>query len=348
MRRLFLVGPYPPPWGGIAVHVQALERLARERGIEVSVIDTGAGCNGGGGVVQGRGASGLARAVKWTHGSPLHVHIPGNNLKSWLVALALGRPFRRKGPGAVLTVHSGLTPAVLEDRANREVARAASIGYETVFCTNQSIASALADCGVSSSRLEVLPPFLGDRFRPGELPSEVAGLRRTCRTLVVAAVAEGPQYGVEVLVAALEELSADPCIGALIFGPGSERLVGASWIERFRMEGRIALLGSVSHAAALGLISQADVFVRPTLADGDSLSVREALSLGVRVVASAVGNRPREATLFRAGDPADLVRAIEASLAGPNPSPGTGAVDSSSRFLGAWEAIGLSMDGGVA
>jgi len=46
------------------------------------------------------------------------------------------------------------------------------------------------------------------------------------------------------------------------------------------------------------------VFVRPTLADGDAVSVREALALGRVVVASAVGERPAAARLFPAGDAA--------------------------------------------
>jgi glycogen(starch) synthase len=48
------------------------------------------------------------------------------------------------------------------------------------------------------------------------------------------------------------------------------------------------------------------VFVRATRADGDALSVREALGLGSRVVASDVGHRPPGCLLFRSGDAGDL------------------------------------------
>ena len=55
--------------------------------------------------------------------------------------------------------------------------------------------------------------------------------------------------------------------------------------------------------------------MRPTLADGDAISVREALALGRPVVASAVGARPPAAALFRAGDAAACAEQIFQSLA---------------------------------
>jgi glycosyltransferase involved in cell wall biosynthesis len=43
----------------------------------------------------------------------------------------------------------------------------------------------------------------------------------------------------------------------------------------------------------------ADIFLRPTNTDGDAISVREALYLGVPVVASDVVERPHETLIFK-------------------------------------------------
>jgi glycosyltransferase involved in cell wall biosynthesis len=56
------------------------------------------------------------------------------------------------------------------------------------------------------------------------------------------------------------------------------------------------------------------LFVRPSFADGDALSVREALSLGVPVLASDVVPRPMGCAVFRAGDFRDLVSKIETMI----------------------------------
>jgi glycosyltransferase involved in cell wall biosynthesis len=56
------------------------------------------------------------------------------------------------------------------------------------------------------------------------------------------------------------------------------------------------------------------VFVRPTLKDGDSISVREALVLGVPVVASRVGSRPPGTILFHPGNVEDMLSKVELAL----------------------------------
>jgi glycosyltransferase involved in cell wall biosynthesis len=77
-----------------------------------------------------------------------------------------------------------------------------------------------------------------------------------------------------------------------------------------------------------------DLFVRPTRADGDSISVREALGLGVRVLASDVGQRPPGVVRFSVGDPASLAAGARAALAGPRPDDA--GADVSARILELW------------
>jgi glycosyltransferase involved in cell wall biosynthesis len=64
------------------------------------------------------------------------------------------------------------------------------------------------------------------------------------------------------------------------------------------------------------------VFVRATLEDGDSISVREALALGVPVVASRVGTRPPGTILFHPGDVEDMLSKVDLAWAGGVPCLG--------------------------
>jgi glycosyltransferase involved in cell wall biosynthesis len=57
-----------------------------------------------------------------------------------------------------------------------------------------------------------------------------------------------------------------------------------------------------------------DVFVRPTITDGDSVSVRECLSLGVPVVASDAVARPPGCVLFKSRDMDGFDAAVESVL----------------------------------
>jgi glycosyltransferase involved in cell wall biosynthesis len=62
------------------------------------------------------------------------------------------------------------------------------------------------------------------------------------------------------------------------------------------------------------LFERVDLFVRPTLSDGDSVSIREALHFQIPVVASDVVVRPTGVHCFKAGDVGDFTITVEAVL----------------------------------
>lgn len=340
--RLVLVGPWPSPWGGIAVHVRALRELAVRHGFAVEVLDVGEGHaarDGSEGVRDagsyGRFAGELLRMA--ARDAVLHVHVPGNNTKAWMVACAAAAA----RPGGLLTVHSGLAPALLESSAaSRRLARLAASGYSRVLCANGGIATALERCGVPSRRLQVLPAFVPGALAPGEPPSLAHAARARFGQLLAAALAPGNQYGQDVLLDAMALLrERAPALGMLVYGPGTDAPAFADEVADRGLFGRVVALGEIDQPASLGVMRLSDAFVRPTRADGDSVSVREALGLGVRVVASDVGNRPPDVSLFRAGDPRDLAARIEAALALPPPPEANVAGDASDRILSTWRDL---------
>lgn len=59
---------------------------------------------------------------------------------------------------------------------------------------------------------------------------------------------------------------------------------------------------------------EADVYIRPTYTDGDSVAVREALDLGVQVVASDVCRRPDGVFTYQYGNLDDFIDKVEIAL----------------------------------
>jgi glycosyltransferase involved in cell wall biosynthesis len=135
-------------------------------------------------------------------------------------------------------------------------------------------------------------------------PAGFARLRRLHAPLLAATVVpQQAEYGADVLLDAFARVRARlPSAGLVIYGPGTRTPALAA-------DG-VHLLGELDRARALGVVAGADLFVRPSRADGDALSVREAIALGRPVVASAVGQRPPEALLFPAGDAAACAEKI--------------------------------------
>jgi glycosyltransferase involved in cell wall biosynthesis len=114
-----------------------------------------------------------------------------------------------------------------------------------------------------------------------------------------------------------------PGAALALYGPGSDAV----------REDGVHPFGELHRPQALALIAACDVFVRPTLADGDSVSVREALALGRKVVATSVGHRPAEVRLVPPGDPQALAQALIASSAEPPAHFPAGGPDGVERIL---------------
>ena len=62
------------------------------------------------------------------------------------------------------------------------------------------------------------------------------------------------------------------------------------------------------------LWEQADVYVRPTYTDGDSVAVREALDMGVQVVASNVCQRPEKVITYKYGNDCMLLESLRYAI----------------------------------
>jgi glycosyltransferase involved in cell wall biosynthesis len=321
--RLSLIGNWPRPYGGVAVHLAALARTLRARGADVVVLDIGRGDHRGPGLRPARGALryALALSAVAAEGRLVHLHTSGANAKSWLVALAAGRARRAFAPRGVLTLHSGSAPSFLRRAAvHRRLAAAACAGFGAVVTVNDEIADALAGAGVERSRVRTIPAFSGEVLEPPEEPAGLASFRAGHAPLLAAALAPGPIYGAELLAESFRRLRKErPGAGLVVFGAGTD---GPAWTG----PGLLGL-GEVGHRAALAVLAASDVFVRPTRADGDAITVREALALGRAVVASDVGHRPAGCLLFPTGDvgalSARLAEAVDAGRrAGPAVAPG--------------------------
>jgi glycogen synthase len=316
MRRILLVGDYPPPYGGLSVQVASLaHQLAARADTQVQVLDIGArrretrsGCLPARGPI-GLGATILSHARR---GFTPHVHTNGHNRKSWLVTLGCTIAAAAGGRQAVVSLGSGLMPAFLESAgpAMRTLARLGLSAAGAVIVRNERARVALTTLGIAPEKLVVLAGFYGvapDEI--GDVPAEVSDFRQRHDPLIGAVASLGPEYGLALLLDAAARLRPKhPHLGVLFLGP--DRLDDGC--PRWALP-----VGECERPALLGAMQRLDVFVRPTYFDGDASSVREAQALGVRVVASDTDFRPDGVRRFPCGDADALATAIDDALARP-------------------------------
>ena len=333
--KLLLIGPFPPPHGGISVHVAEAKRHLDRAGICNRVLNLNRAAPQGDEYICVRSGIGLLRVLlaHVRNGWTLHLHTNGHNNKSWLVALACGL-IGQFAPACLLTVHSGMAPTYLGRTSiwRRLLAYYACRLHGRVIAVNRQIMLSIISLGVSCDRVEVIPAYLS--VSPSaDLPALSEDLAKQSRPLISSVLFYRPEYGFDVLIHALSRLRHRyPDAQCLVMGSGEQQEEAERLIREEGLEKNMKLLGDVPHELCLAMISASDVFVRATRKDGDSISVREALALGVPTVVSDVGHRPPGAILFRAGDQDELVRRMETALAMPrHNSPGRNAQPFSSN-----------------
>lgn len=331
--RVVIVGSLPPPWGGVVTHVRELERALREHGVKTEILDP-----------RRRGPDGrdgrprlLARLLRARlSGELVHVHTNGHNRKSWLLALAcgLGRP-------SLLTIHSGLSPPFI--RAHAALVRATCARHAVVIAVNSRILDALVYVGVPAETVVTCPAF-----SPGQLglklsPPGLAAFRRRHDPLLACALGNAPEYGADVLLDAFARVASTfPKAGLVAYGAGTRSPEFVRQLAALPLGGAVQLYDELSRPRALAVVDACDLFVRPSRADGDALSIREALCLGRPVVASDVVHRPEGVVLFASGDSSELAEKIFHSLGNPGPASAP-QVDCLPALLSLYQRCGVEL-----
>jgi glycosyltransferase involved in cell wall biosynthesis len=284
----------------------------------VTVLDIGAGQNRGEGVFpSGREPHFAKELVRLTRSNDLvHLHTSGANPKSWILTTLVGLTAQATGCLPLVTFHSGHGPRYISTTARALTARVALRPYRRVICVNDEISKALSRIGAAYARHVVAPAFGREGVEAGGLPEAVSDFIARHQVIVSAMLAPGRDYGAVELIGAFQQFHAEhPEAGMILYGPGTDDLETGRLARP--LGNAVLRLGQVERPVALAVMRASRLFVRPTLVDGDAVSVREALAMGTRVVATTVGHRPEGVFLCRPGDVDDLARTLSTAITAP-------------------------------
>lgn len=307
--RVVLVGPVPPPAGGVAMHLIRLKSILVARGMEVMVVNESR-ANDTNSVNIRRFQ--LVQYVTVIAGSDV-VYIHSGVPLFRILHILLSKLFRKK---VVLTLHSYRASAVL---AGVEIFFFRLCN--TVVCVNESI-----KCNLMLRNAVVKDAFLppsDDARLPNEIGKRLESDRLNGVKIIVSNASrlilnDGEDlYGADICIEAcriLKESGLNFCFYFVVCDPDN-----STELEKAKkLLGRLELddcfkfiLGSLNFSS---LLKESDVSVRATNTDGDSISVRESLCFGVPIVASDVVGRPMGVTLFTNRDAKSLAAGIVASL----------------------------------
>jgi len=318
--HVLLLGPYPPPHGGVQTNLAAIHRLLLDRKIAANVINlTRHRRPPHDGVLYPASGTQVLRLILTTPATIIHMHV-GGELTLRLLALGLVCCLlpRRK---VVLTFHSGGYPSSPQGKTAAPGTLRGLVlrRFDCVIAINRQLEALFLKFGVRPERIRFMLPYALPQYKPGtELPPDVDRFFTTHEQVLLSMGWLEPEYDYPLQIRALARLRRMfPRLGLAIFGAG--RLE-----EELRAQGRatgeskhLLLAGDIPHPAAMEAMSRCAIFLRTTLYDGDSISVREALHLGVPVIATDNGMRPEGVILVPIGDEDAVVEAAGSLLAEP-------------------------------
>jgi len=316
--RVGLVGPLPPPSGGMANQTRQLARLLEGAGLHVELVQVNAPYPAAW-LRNLRGVRALTRLIPYLRrlwscaGRVELLHVMANSGWAWHLHAA----------PAIWIGHLRGRPVVVNYRG----------GEAEAFLARQArwVRATLA-----RSRLLIVPSgFLKGVFATFRIPAEIVpnvvdlsrftpGNREPGRCHLIVTRNLERLYDVPTAIHAFARVRAShPSARLTIAGSGPERSGLEALCSRLGLGDAVTFTGRLDHAAIADLYRSADLVLNPSSADNMPNALLEAMASGVPIVSTNVGGIPfmvadgKTALLVPPGDPGAMAAAAERMLSDP-------------------------------
>ncbi len=323
--RLGIIGPCPPPTGGIGSHIIRLAALLDSQSIPYMIYNPNTRVEIPGKVVSIMKWRGIWLLLYPFLGKERCIYLHPQRVGTWLLGAIMQRFL---GKRVMLCLHNMNIHNWCRNSAwKRRLIRWAVQNMFAIVCVNRTLTQTVLDLGVSSDRVFYLPSFLPpgpESVNKSEVCGDVWEFMGKHQPLLAGIGVVGfhkgeDLYGLDHMVELAARLKSDyPNLGIVVcfwkFEPQDQAYYD-NLLALAREKGvEKNLLFNTKQGPFIPVLAEADVFVRPTNTDGDATSIREALALGVPAVVSDVVERPEGAMLFRTRDMDSFEKQVRMAL----------------------------------
>ena len=302
-----IVGVIPPPFGGVSVHVLREIELLRTEGFKVDLYEQRGKSDPDNSVYPlPKSRLGFFKFLTRVDCDLLHFHF-SNHMASALTGLVL---LLRPTQKYICTIHGeSLVKAwVGGGWWYRKLLKNYLCRADAIISVNPDVAKFIQETiGVSDTIVAVIPAFLPpsrEELADENIPLAVAEFIDGRTVIGTHGWFGFFQDGVHVygfdMIAKLVALTKQKGLDVVFYTVISGSYDAEHREQIFRLQEPLKdrwLIIEESFACA-SLFGKSDVFIRPTYTDGDSVSIRECLSLGVPVIASDAVKRPDQCSIF--------------------------------------------------
>jgi len=318
MKKILLIGNYPPPLCGWAIQTKLVAAELQRRGhtCKVLKINENRKVKDPAYVdVQG-GFDYLFKVAAYAmRGYRLNVHLNGQSRKGYLLALAALLGAYLGFRPALATFHGGLSQTYFPRPDSPRLRRAFRLLFALaggVACDNEQVRQAIVGYGINPGKVAAIETFSSQYldFQTVNLRPEIETFLQSHSPVFFCYLSFRPEYKLDMLRSAMAAFhQVRPRAGFVWLGfPDREMPEAGKFLDGWPASEREALLllPNLPHDEFLSLMSRCDACIRTPACDGVAASVLESLCLGIPVVASENGARPLGAVTYKADDPSDL------------------------------------------
>lgn len=296
---MLLVGPVPPPAGGVSIHLWRLKHLLDDQ-FEIDLVDESRNIKAAYFNIRQKKFLRYWKKVAWS--DFLFIHSGLNALRFFHILSA-----KLLGKKIVLTLH-----AYPEEKSglNRWIDERFFGWCDIIISVNAEMLERVTlPAKKTFVQYAFLPPVMQEEK---ELPAAVQQLLSTQKAQGKKIIVSNAWrldrfnnqdvYGVDMCLAAVKKIKDKGVPIHFIFNIATIDMFGPAYeayqqqIVADGLQEEFSLINE--ELSFVKLMEQADVVVRPTNTDGDSLSIREALFLNKPVLSSDVVKRPEGTILF--------------------------------------------------
>ena len=322
--KILFVGSYPPPYGGVTIHIKRLTDLLFNVGYNITILD----------IVNGdfkklnKNIRIIPLRLKYINlvvqsfltANIVHIHTSGYR-KYWRESLLiiLSKISNNK---VVITIHGGLFPEYVSNCSTISIdCLKFWLRYSNkIIFVNSLQKNAVKKYILSkeTNKFEIIPAYLPEEkcyitnndfknsfIEPDKSYFNVLVMGNWLELygfdIFIYAVKKLIDNGVNIKAYILIYVSSEPDL--------SYKKKIESLIENLNLRNDVIFIPETDDTSSIYKVT--DIFVRPTYTDGDSMSVREALSFGIPVIASDVCERPKDVVLFKNKNPDDLTQKLQ-------------------------------------
>lgn len=299
-KKILILGPIPPPFGGVSVHILRLSNLLK-KDFEFDFIDESRKKKKEYSNIRSKKIFIYLRKIQ--KADVLYIHSGKNILR--IVHLFIGKIFSKK---VIITIHSypPNTPPLISFIVSFIYRMA-----DTVVIVNSEakIQLSLPSNKVILKEAFIPPDFANEHELPSYIFNWLTRDKKESETIICANASKlstyknEDLYGLDLCIEVTRRLLDHNLPIKFIFVVASthknphEYLKNQALIKELQLQDNFLL--TTDRLSFVKIIELSDIILRPTNTDGDAITIREGLFLNKAVLASDVVKRPEKVFLFK-------------------------------------------------